>query len=782
MTPRARPRVNGRPRRRSPRSSRRRPPARPQEKTSPGAKGDEESDRAEAALATARARSIELIAAGEYREAKDAVRSVAKRFGETPWMAERGRRLVDGTLKRIDEAHATAVAATLDDASDALDRGAYDVVRRTLSTARRWPQRERDRAAALLEELDRRLAAAEEKKRVAAAWTEFHVKLAECGKRGLAEAEKCLAAERADLEKLGAAALVDIVRRRLEDARRVEEQALDTFRNATRAVRVTWGRRPVTGTVVRVDGGALALKPIIGGVVAIPVDEIAPRDMADAAGLLTGGRRESLRAAAYYLARGEVLLAGAAVGQLDGERADAIRREAEELAAAMSLREAEARRSAPAKEDVAAAPEPAPERARADEIVKATPGCIVWYDASDAETLTRDAGGRVSAWNDKSGGGHHATQASDGQRPTWVAHAHGALPGVSFEGSKCHLTAKDAGHDFAKRGYSLFVVKKRDPSKYATLLSSQDFQLSTGMVRFKKGGSKGYAGDVPAHSVISIVHGDEVAAYANGLSLGSKRVGPGGIESRSLRLGLNMSGIGGTDRLGGVLFEVIAYARALDDAERRAVEAYLMEKWLGEAPPAPVVAKVEPKRDSAPPKAKSTSKPGGPAKPKPTTARKRAPARAPARKRLRQLTVNPSFEEMQKGTRFAFGWRPYCWGSSDNRYSARIDRVYGHEGEQSLAVRGHAEGGRPGAFCVFAVDAGEYEVSYWACADVAEKAQVQAHLAGVDLKIETVGDEWQRFTQRVTIEKRQLTGGVKVWTTTPGVRVWFDDVEVWKVE
>ena len=97
-------------------------------------------------------------------------------------------------------------------------------------------------------------------------------------------------------------------------------------------------------------------------------------------------------------------------------------------------------------------------------------------------------------------------------------------------------------------------------------------------------------------------------------------------------------------------------------------------------------------------------------------------------------------------------------------------------------MRGYAQGSKPGAFCVFAVEKGSYEVTYWACADVEEKAQVQAYMGGVDLDIQTVGDEWQKFTQRVTIEKRQLTGGVKVWSVSPGIRVWIDDVQVWSIE
>ncbi|KKL50056.1 hypothetical protein LCGC14_2309280, partial [marine sediment metagenome] len=34
------------------------------------------------------------------------------------------------------------------------------------------------------------------------------------------------------------------------------------------------------------------------------------------------------------------------------------------------------------------------------------PGLIVWFDASDPDTLIRNAGGKIIAWRDKSGNGN----------------------------------------------------------------------------------------------------------------------------------------------------------------------------------------------------------------------------------------------------------------------------------------------------------------------------------------------------------------------------------------
>ena len=44
---------------------------------------------------------------------------------------------------------------------------------------------------------------------------------------------------------------------------------------------------------------------------------------------------------------------------------------------------------------------------------------LLWLDASDETTITKDSNGLVSQWNDKSGNGHHATQSTPANQPTF---------------------------------------------------------------------------------------------------------------------------------------------------------------------------------------------------------------------------------------------------------------------------------------------------------------------------------------------------------------------------
>lgn len=58
----------------------------------------------------------------------------------------------------------------------------------------------------------------------------------------------------------------------------------------------------------------------------------------------------------------------------------------------------------------------------------------IWLDAADAGTVTLNAG-EVSQWDDKSGNGRNATQATDANQPTYNNAAQNGLNVISFNGS-----------------------------------------------------------------------------------------------------------------------------------------------------------------------------------------------------------------------------------------------------------------------------------------------------------------------------------------------------------
>ena len=56
----------------------------------------------------------------------------------------------------------------------------------------------------------------------------------------------------------------------------------------------------------------------------------------------------------------------------------------------------------------------------------------LWLDAADTSTITT-VNGAVSQWNDKSGNGRNATQATSADRPVYVASSVNGLPCVEFQ-------------------------------------------------------------------------------------------------------------------------------------------------------------------------------------------------------------------------------------------------------------------------------------------------------------------------------------------------------------
>jgi hypothetical protein len=143
------------------------------------------------------------------------------------------------------------------------------------------------------------------------------------------------------------------------------------------------------------------------------------------------------------------------------------------------------------------------------------------------------------------------------------------------------------------------------------------------------------------------------------------------------------------------------------------------------------------------------------------------------------LVVNGGFEDKDADRKFADKWRKGQWGKRGAKFTARIDMSNPREGGQSaLVARALDEGAKAGAAASLKLDPGTYRVSYWACAAFGKTATVGAHFAGADLAESSVGDEWKQFTHEATVGKRILNGALRVWTSAPGVRVWFDDVEV----
>jgi len=83
-------------------------------------------------------------------------------------------------------------------------------------------------------------------------------------------------------------------------------------------------------------------------------------------------------------------------------------------------------------------------------------GYSVWYDASDAASITASAG-KVSQWNDKSGNGIHLAQATSTQQPATGALTQNGLNVISFDSIDDNMHASGVTN-LAANGGTMFVV------------------------------------------------------------------------------------------------------------------------------------------------------------------------------------------------------------------------------------------------------------------------------------------------------------------------------------
>lgn len=215
----------------------------------------------------------------------------------------------------------------------------------------------------------------------------------------------------------------------------------------------------------------------------------------------------------------------------------------------------------------------------------------LWLRA-DAATFT-DAGGATPAtngqgiqrWNDQSGGGRNASQATVGDRPVLLTGALNGLPVVDF------ASADFIGGTFGNPGsVTVFTVAKSDvnpqtgtlfdvtTNKYTQLLEAGNFRsrvTNTTPTTFTT--SRSFTDVANYH----IFYGDHstntnVKGSIDGVPLTVSAVSGVLGNAASYRLGSRITGGNSFD---GKIAEVIVYNGVISLADRQRVEGYLAHKW-----------------------------------------------------------------------------------------------------------------------------------------------------------------------------------------------------------
>lgn len=212
-------------------------------------------------------------------------------------------------------------------------------------------------------------------------------------------------------------------------------------------------------------------------------------------------------------------------------------------------------------------------------------GCVAWYDASDAASIT-SSGGNVSQWNDKTGNGYHLTQATGVQQPDTAARTWNGLNVLDFDGSGdilARLTTPTTAlpatvfyvglsdtHAAFTRPFDGGSTGNR-PLLYVDA-SGATWTLAastTGIPRVVQPGAKVYS---------LVYNGASSAFYENGVQYGGT-LNTGSGAFAGLAVGGDTSVVNGSTSYDGWLGEMLIYNSPLGTTDRQTIENYLLNKW-----------------------------------------------------------------------------------------------------------------------------------------------------------------------------------------------------------
>ena len=232
-------------------------------------------------------------------------------------------------------------------------------------------------------------------------------------------------------------------------------------------------------------------------------------------------------------------------------------------------------------------------------------GCQLWFDAADSSTITPANpvnGTAISQWNDKSGNGYHATQATAGNRPTY------SLTGrnISFtRTSSQFFNLPDNALPSGNSSYSYFMVVTfastvdglgiigggnfgtnnqafgiRSVGTNANIINfwwNADLETTSGGV---------YTVNVPLLLQARYAAGGTRSILRNGLELVSNS--PAARAQTTTNNAIGRTTPANSEFFNGTMNEIIVFNRDLTTSERQQIEGYIVWKWG--LPPSSIVS------------------------------------------------------------------------------------------------------------------------------------------------------------------------------------------------
>jgi len=216
-----------------------------------------------------------------------------------------------------------------------------------------------------------------------------------------------------------------------------------------------------------------------------------------------------------------------------------------------------------------------------------------WYDAADAATITASSGA-VSEWQDKSGNGNHATQATSTAQPTTGTRTLNGLNVIDFDGTDDQLLDATFA-SLSSLNLSIFAVQKHDRLDVQSMTawglgrntsteglffhSSYNTVFSLGC-RYPENTNVYYTENTNVELLSYVKAGtSSQEGWVDGVSKGVNSGTVTTFTTERLALGSRFS----ANYLDGSIGEFIVIPGAVSEEDRQKLEGYLAHKWGLEA-------------------------------------------------------------------------------------------------------------------------------------------------------------------------------------------------------